>query len=140
MNTFQLKNPWKVESIKEFSCLKCPECVFFTKEENDFENHAVENHPLSSELFDETMSSSEIKSADEKEVPVDVNDVKVHNFKKEPADLDTSKRDPFDFSNTNIQQHGTHFMSSLVGHDSSDNDYSFHPRNKAKKLKKEPRL
>ena len=139
MNAVQLKNPWKVESIKEFSCLKCPECVFFTKEENDFENHAVANHPLSSELFDETMSSSEIKSADEEEVPGDVNDVKVRNFKKEPADLDTSERDPFDFSNTNIRQHGTHFMSSLVGHDSSDNDYLFHPRNKAKKLKIEPR-
>ena len=138
MNTVQHKNPWLVESIQDFSCLKCPECVFFTKEENDFENHAVANHPLSSELFDETMSSSEIKSADEEEVPGDVNDVKVHNLKKEPAYLDTSERDPFDFSNTNIRQHGTHFMSALVGHDSSDNDYSFHPRNKAKKLKIEP--
>ena len=56
MNTVQLKNPWKVESIQEFSCLKCPECVFFTKEENDFENHAMANHPLSAMLFDETFS------------------------------------------------------------------------------------
>ena len=111
MNTVQHKNPWKVESIQDFSCLKCPECVFFTKEENDFENHAVANHPLSSELFDETMSSSEIKSSDEVDVPGDVTDVKVHNVKKEPADLDTSERDPFDFSDTNIPQHGTHIES-----------------------------
>ena len=33
-------NPWQVESIQDFSCLKCPECSFDTKEENLFENHA----------------------------------------------------------------------------------------------------
>ena len=22
------KNPWKVESVQAFSCLKCPECSF----------------------------------------------------------------------------------------------------------------
>ena len=65
MNTVQLKNPWEVESIQDFSCLKCPECVFFTKEENDFENHAMANHPLSAMLFDETFSSSEIEGSEE---------------------------------------------------------------------------
>ena len=60
MNTLD-KNPWKVESIQEFSCLKCPECVFFTKEQNYFEDHAIANHPLSAILFDEIMSSYEIE-------------------------------------------------------------------------------
>ena len=133
MSRAQLKNPWKVESIQDFLCLKCPECVFFTKEENDFENHAVANHPLSVRLFDETMSSSEIEGVEKEKVLEDVNDYKVYNVKKEPADSDTSEKDTFEFSNTIIQQQGTHFMSSLV-----DNDYSFHPRNKAKKLKIEP--
>ena len=100
MNTVQLKNPWEVESIQDFSCLKCPECVFFTKEENDFENHAVANHPLSAMLFDETMSSCEIEGEEEEEEMLDnVNDVKVHNVKNEPADLDNYERDPFEFSN-----------------------------------------
>ena len=45
-------NPWQVESIQAFSCLKCPECDFDTKEENLFENHAKENHPLSLVFFD----------------------------------------------------------------------------------------
>ena len=44
-------NPWHVDSIQEFSCLKCPECMFFTKEEFDFKDHAMENHPQSFELF-----------------------------------------------------------------------------------------
>ena len=44
-------NPWQVESIDEFYFLKCPECMFFSQEENDFKGHAIENHPLSNTLF-----------------------------------------------------------------------------------------
>ena len=46
-----MDNPWQVNSIQAFSCLKCPECVFDTKEENNFKNHALDNHPLSFVLF-----------------------------------------------------------------------------------------
>ena len=46
------QNPWAVESIQAFYILKCPECDFHIREENSFENHATENHPLSSVLFD----------------------------------------------------------------------------------------
>ena len=42
-----VKNPWHVRTIQSFSCLKCPECAFITKEENSFQTHAVQNHPLS---------------------------------------------------------------------------------------------
>ena len=47
-------NPWAVDSIDAFTCpgLKCPECIFFTKEKSIFENHATKNHPLSSAFFD----------------------------------------------------------------------------------------
>ena len=48
MNT----NPWRVDSIKAFSFLNCPECVFRTKEENLFAYHAAKNHPLSSAFYD----------------------------------------------------------------------------------------
>ena len=44
-------NPWKVDSIQEFSFLKCPECTFDSKEEETFQDHAIENHPLSFILF-----------------------------------------------------------------------------------------
>ena len=49
-------NPWKVDSLQAFSCLKCPECHFFTKEEITFANHGIANHPLSKILFDEKTS------------------------------------------------------------------------------------
>ena len=48
------KNPWQVENIEEFSYFNCPECVFRSKEENFFEAHAVENHPLSLTFFGDT--------------------------------------------------------------------------------------
>ena len=44
-------NPWQVESIQEFSFLKCPECTFDSKEEDTFQDHAIENHPLAFILF-----------------------------------------------------------------------------------------
>ena len=44
-------NPWQVESIRAFYYIKCPECKFDTKKESNFEDHAIENHPLSYELF-----------------------------------------------------------------------------------------
>ena len=44
-------NPWNVESLQAFLYLKCPECVFDTKEKDSFQNHAIENHPLSTVLF-----------------------------------------------------------------------------------------
>ena len=52
-------NPWDVESIQAFSYLKCPECSFDTKEENLFENHATENHPMSIEFFGKEYNKTE---------------------------------------------------------------------------------
>ena len=119
MNTVQLENPWKVESIQNFLCLKCPECTFFTKEEKDFEIHAVANHPLSAALFDTTMVSSEIIFTKKEEVLGDVSDSNVFNLNKDSTAVNTSEDDPFDFKTTKIQEQGTHFMSSLTRYDSS---------------------
>ena len=64
-------NPWQVESIQAFSCLKCPECDFDTKAENLFENHAKENHPLSLVLFDKECFKSETYEDTMKSEPTD---------------------------------------------------------------------
>ena len=47
-------NPWYVDSILAFSFFKCPECIFDAKEEDAFQDHAIENHPLSFVLFGKT--------------------------------------------------------------------------------------
>ena len=46
-----IANPWQVDSIQEFSCFKCPQCTFYCKDENFFQNHAMADHPLSFALF-----------------------------------------------------------------------------------------
>ena len=51
------ENPWQVESILAFYCLKCPECEFNSKEESNFIHHAEEYHPLSYVLFDQETSN-----------------------------------------------------------------------------------
>ena len=66
-----VENPWHVRSIQAFSCLKCPECAFITKEENSFQIHAMQNHPLSyvgyaSIFFGRLSSNSEILSSNSK--------------------------------------------------------------------------
>ena len=52
-------NPWQVDSIQEFACLKCPECTFDTKKGEVFKDHAVENHPLSFVLFVKNVKDEE---------------------------------------------------------------------------------
>ena len=64
------QNPWTVESIQAFYFLKCPECDFDTKEENSFENHATENHPLSFVLFDKNYVNEGFDTIDIKEEPL----------------------------------------------------------------------
>ena len=58
-------NPWQVESIEAFTYLKCPECPFDCKEEVIFQDHALENHPLSIVLFDVKSKFKEIKVKEE---------------------------------------------------------------------------
>ena len=62
-------NPWHVESIHAFYFLKCPECGFDTKEEKNFQTHAIQNHPLSSVLFGERVLAKKIVILEQKPDP-----------------------------------------------------------------------
>ena len=44
-------NPWDVENLQDFYFLCCPECVYRTKEENEFTTHCVNLHPNSMRFF-----------------------------------------------------------------------------------------
>jgi hypothetical protein len=50
------KNPWMVDSIKDFWFLNCPECNFKSKEEISFQKHAIEEHPFCNVLFKDSNS------------------------------------------------------------------------------------
>ena len=60
-------NPWIVESIQAFSFLKCPECSFDTKEEVNFQEHAIGNHPLSNVLFNSKIEDDQNEYCESKE-------------------------------------------------------------------------
>ena len=86
--SFQVKmaqNPWEVESIHEFYFLKCPECDFDTKEENSFENHATENHPLSFVLFDKKYVEEDFDTIDIKEEPLSHYDTLISDVVKKSS-------------------------------------------------------
>ena len=75
-------NPWQVESIEAFVCLKCPECEFDTKEENCFQDHATENHPLSFVFFGKKDKDSQLLDT---ELPENI----ALGIKSEPLENDT---------------------------------------------------
>ena len=69
-------NPWFVDSIHVFWHLKCPECTFDSKEEDIFQVHAIENHPLSYTLFGSETQAEELEN---NEKPL-VDDIKTENL------------------------------------------------------------
>jgi hypothetical protein len=88
-------NPWIVESIRAFYYLKCPECKFNTKEENSFEDHAIENHPMSYELFGKkSVTEEEFDSVMIKEEQMSDFDEKENNCEQ------------FDFHHTEMVEEG----------------------------------
>jgi hypothetical protein len=53
-------NPWNVDSIHAFYFLNCPECIFSTKDEYCFQDHALQKHPLSFALFGQDKIKNEV--------------------------------------------------------------------------------
>ena len=59
-------NPWLVDSIHEFWTLQCPECTFYSKEEEVFEDHAIESHSSSYVLFGKEVKQEQIDEFEDK--------------------------------------------------------------------------
>ena len=85
-----MSNPWLVDDIEDFWFLNCPECAFKTKEQNDFQKHAVGNHTLSLALFScDSSESHEAAATNKEEIETEArNFKKMKNFdvKEEPDD------------------------------------------------------
>ena len=95
------RNPWSVNNINEFWFLTCPECAFKTKEQHKFQSHAVQNHPQSSELFNNNSKEFEEK-------------LKIEDFDDELSDIDLQDVPP-------ILPRAEIFKALLTGHP-VDND------------------
>ena len=99
-------NPWHVENLQAFSYFCCPECVYRSKEDISFQDHALQNHPQSFAFFHTNFGSShdineDVEEEDAKdhkaeqdikEYKNDDEDDKDLEIKKEPnEDLDSDK-------------------------------------------------
>ena len=87
----ELFNPWAVTCLDSFNFLCCPECEFRTKEQSNFESHAVQNHPKSKVFFKHV--PTEVKESKEKIFyccpecnfkSKDVNIFQIHALKEHP--------------------------------------------------------
>ena len=119
----KIMNPWLVESIQAFSCLKCPECEFHTKKDTVFENHATENHPLSFVLF----SKKEIV----KQELVDGN--LAANIKEEPR-IEIDDFDQVSRSSSHDQEHNFYEDPTRIC------EVSFDENDPARNFQKNPRI
>ena len=55
-----MENPWSLlSSLQELTFIRCPECIFQAKEEEEFKNHALNCHPNSVTFFDKIESKNE---------------------------------------------------------------------------------
>ena len=99
----EINNPWNVPSLQVFLCLKCPQCGFDTKEKDTFQNHAIENHPLSIVLFGKTLKEEKTfdKEFDLRDPLLDDN-INSENLQWEPDYLDycESKLEEFEYEYT----------------------------------------
>ena len=114
-------NPWQVESIQAFYFLKCPECAFDTQDENCFQDHALENHPLSCALFEIKSNEDIIENSTYQEHYEDSLISADHNYcenQKSPSQNSTidikeefivDENDPLGFSNP-ITNDGEEFL------------------------------
>ena len=80
-----MKNPWQVDSMEAFACLKCPECYFTSKQGDLFQDHAVQCHPLSHVLF----GMIELEYNTDKEIQrYDQNDIQSYQYMNSSNRLD----------------------------------------------------
>ena len=89
-----MENPWKVDSVEAFAYLKCPECIFDAKEETIFQNHAVENHPLSHVLFGKSVNVDGIKILIQKYDPLENENGNTEDFANFQFSPTNSLEDP----------------------------------------------
>ena len=112
-------NPWQVDSIQEFTFLNCPECVFYTKQEKYFEDHAIEKHPLSSVFFGINAKGEEdLKQINFAGVPVELIEV---NYDEISAEIqqniimqDDLKNSDVFISTGNFSENSDHFQGFQI--------------------------
>ena len=85
------KNPWAVDSIKDFWFLNCPECDFKGKEENCFLHHANEEHSLSWILLEKSVEIDPLGNSSMKNASTKFNGSTIKNEPMEDFEIKASE-------------------------------------------------
>ena len=107
-------NPWDVDSLEAFACLKCPECDFDAKFEGPFQNHAVENHPLSDVFFGlktkiKQLKKEEVENCVESSlIKTELDDVEINSkeMQYDQTELETDQID-FESKEFDLEENGS---------------------------------
>ena len=91
-------NPWDVENLQDFYYLCCPECVFRTKEENEFTTHCLNLHPNSMRFFGKMAPEPDVKDEPtETTMDFELDSIDYHdNEEKKYAEYDVEFEDQTD--------------------------------------------
>ena len=112
-------NPWSDKDIKDFLFLNCPQCPFKTKDENEFQKHALKNHPLSSVLFGGVSSNLQKRKDTSDQSPT-----KSKISKGEPESRKDEKCDICSFSCSERSDLVLHVQKEHFNNESSSNEIS----------------
>ena len=114
-------NPWDVDSLEAFACLKCPECDFDAKFEGPFQNHAVENHPLSDVFFGlkpkiKQLKKEEVENCVESSlIKTEFDDVEINSKEMQYDQTELSRTDQIDFESKefDLEENGSIINSGI---------------------------
>ena len=101
-------NPWQIESLEDLTFICCPECIFKSKDSDNFKNHALENHPDSRDFFKTDFKDSELN------FPLKDENIDFVNF--EPQKVDETKCD-LEFGQVEL-------LPKIVDTSSGNDDYN----------------
>ena len=137
-----MDNPWQVDSIEEFSYLKCPECNYDTKEKSIFKYHAIENHPLSRVLFETTeLDNSAIEETDMYN-PSDIEKYIDENYTElefPPSNSQTSFEEENGSDDSNFDYQDDNMNKSFLNEDPLVIGFSYETIQEGKNLRKNPK-
>ena len=138
------QNPWKVESLDDFTFICCPECTFKSKTESSFQDHALDNHPQCLVFFSDSEGSHELQNenTDIKEEPSngiseDISDDKDVKDLKNTLELDIKEEEDHTFFEYN--GFDDDFEPKEEDDDENDEDFQVPLYLSEKKVKRSPR-
>ena len=135
-------NPWQVENIHVFSYFCCPECVYRSKEEILFQDHAITNHPHAqtffnglylnhSEVCDDNPLQEELPHKDDKSIKKELDEsVDLESFCQKELKVKEESADENFYDDTLFDDN-----DEMLDEDLKDEDFTIVPKTRGRPRK-----